>query len=220
MDSLVSSLQGLFAGNIGLAAFLVGFLEEIFFIVPSSLIFLAAGFLAVDPGLSFWEALSVVLLGLTFWGALGVTIGSFFIYGVFYWGGKLMADKYGKYLGIKWDEIEKIERKFSAGHTDEFVVFFLRAIPIWSITIVSAFAGVIRLSWKTFAIYTLLGTAVRITVLGMVGWSLGEAYQLFADKLDKWELIGTIVLALVMIIGSWYLIKWQIKKDKMEDDGE
>lgn len=195
-----------------LAVFLIGVIEEVFFIIPSSLIFLATGFFIIDPGLSFWPALGSVLFNITVWGALGVTVGSFFVYGVAYWGGKFFIDKYGRYFGISWEEIRKVEERFSAGRADETVIFILRALPIWSITIVSAFCGLIRISWKTFGLYTFIGTAFRITILGMLGWKFGEAYQYFGEQLSAWEKYGTISLAVLGVAVLFYFYKKYAKK--------
>ncbi len=204
MENLLSLIEAWLANYGIIAVFLLGVLEEVLFIIPSSLMFLATGFFLIDHSLSFWAALASVLWKLSFWGALGITVGSFFIYGIFYWGGKAFLDRYGRYLGISWAEVEKIEKKFSAGAKDEIAIFVLRALPFWSITIVSAFCGLIRLSWKTFGFYTFLGSAVRIAILGMAGWELGGAYDIFGGRLLQWEKYGTIFLIVAVVAIAFY----------------
>lgn len=194
MDNLVNYIQHLLASDGLLVIFLIGVIEEVVFIIPSSLIFLAAGVLLIDPSASFASALVTATTRFAFFGALGVTVGSFMMYGLFYWGGKWFLDNYGRYFGIDWKEVENINNKFTSGYTDELTILFLRAIPIWSMTLVSSAAGLIRIPWKSFGFYTFLGTFIRLTVLGLFGWKFGSAYHYFADRLDEAQIYGTIIL--------------------------
>ena len=42
--------------------------------------------------------------------ALGVTVGSLFVYAIAYFAGKPFLERWGKYLGISWEDLEKTER--------------------------------------------------------------------------------------------------------------
>lgn len=183
-----------------LAVFTVGFLEEIIFAIPSTLVFLGAGFFLIDPSLSLGWDLFYRVMQIAFWGSMGVTIGSFFIYGIFYYGGKVAIDKYGRYLGISWGSINKLQQKFSQGWADEIVFVFLRSMPIWSMTVISAFAGLVRWSWKKFGIYTFIGTSVRFIILLFLGWKFGSAYRFLASRLEEIYFYGTIILLVSLIV--------------------
>lgn len=201
-----------FLVNYGLlAVFLVGLFEEIFFPIPSSLTFLAAGFFLVKPTL-FWGTALFVIAKIAFWGTLGITIGSFFIYGIFYWGGKTTVDKYGKYLAISWKDFDNLEKKFAKGRGDELIFFLLRASPIWSMTLISAFAGVIRWPWKKFSLYTFLGTLIRLLILVFLGWNFGEAYRQLGQRFEGVQFYGTIILVVLSLGLFYYFLKKQ-KKD-------
>jgi len=189
------------------AIFLVGFLEEIIFVIPSSTTFLAAGFFLVDPTLPLGLIVLSTVFKIAFWGSLGVTIGSFLIYGIFYWGGKAAIDKYGRYLGISWEGINRLEQKFAKGRVDEIVFVLLRASPIWSMTLISAFAGLIRWPWKKFGIYTFFGTVVRVFILGLLGWKFGVAFDYLGDRFENIELYGTIILAVFFFAMLVYVFK-------------
>jgi len=206
-----------------LAIFLVGFLEEVFFIIPSSVVFLATGFLVVDPGISFISALIQVIFGLAIWGALGATLGSYIIYGIFYWGGKKVLAKYGKYLGLSWNEVEKFERRLKKGNTQELSITIFRALPIWSIAVVSAVCGILRINWKTFGIYTFLGTIIRIMILAMIGWKIGDAYDQLSSQLEIWEKFGTTALLVLIVSVFIYFYRrkgYKKKEEKTLEDGE
>ena len=195
-----------------LAVFLSGLVEEILFIIPSSPLFVAVGFFMIPASLSFWLALLMVLGKMAIWGALGITIGSFLIYGLAYWGGKPLIKKYGKFIGVSWEKVEKIENQYSQTKIDELGILFFRAIPIWPITVVSVFCGAVRVSWKTFAIYTFLGTIIRVTITGMIGWYVGTAYEAIGGQFEQLELYGTISLGVLLLAGFYYF--FIIKKGK------
>lgn len=191
--------------------FLVGFLEEVIFIIPSQLIFLGVGFFFIDPALPIGRELLVLVIKMSFWGALGVTLGSYLVYGLFYWGGKRFLENYGRYIGVKWEAIAKLEQKFNESWMDESVIFILRALPIWSMTVVSAFAGLIRIKWREFGLFTFLGSVVRVAALILIGWQLGELYYLAADRLGKIEIFGTLALLILSLFFFVYYFYWRKK---------
>jgi len=204
-DQFFNLIQQLLVNAGPLAVFLIGIFEEVFFPIPSNLVFLTVGFFILPPTFSFWSAFTKALIDLAILGALGMTVGAFFIYGIFYFGGKLFIDNYGKYLGISWRQVEKIEQRFTAGYADEITIFTLRALPIWPVTVVSALCGLMRISWKTFAVYSYLGNVVRVTILGLLGWQLGEAYRFLGERLAQWEKYGAAVLVIIFLLLVVYV---------------
>src|SRR5438477_612068 len=76
--------------------------------------------------------------------AAGITLGSLMVYGIAYWAGKPALDKWGKWLGLGWKDVEAIQKKFSEKSFDEWGLFILRCIPILPSVAISAFSGLIR----------------------------------------------------------------------------
>lgn len=200
------------------AVFGAGFLEEVVFIIPSSLVFLAAGFFLVDPGLPWGMAVLLIAVKVAFWGSLGVTFGSYVVYGFFYWGGRAAIDKYGKYFAVSWERIAALEKKFARGRADEWALFLLRATPIASMTLISAVSGFIRLPWKTFGVFTFLGTMARLFILGFLGWKFGAAYQAWAERLEVWERYSTLLLLAGAAIAAFWIYKKYLKHEKSAAD--
>lgn len=200
-------LRELIAAHGALAVFGIGILEEVIFIIPSSLVFLGAGFLLIPPDVSFGSAVLQSLINIGIPASLGVTLGSFVIYGLVYAGGKPAIARFGKYVGITWEEIEAAEKKFTAGRMDETLLFVLRALPIFPISVISAVCGLIRLPWKEFFYVTLLGAFVRAAGSALVGWGVGKEYAYYASQFEIVEKYGLIVL----VIGG-IVTYWQIKK--------
>ncbi len=190
--------------NYGVAAALfLGLFEELVFIIPSTLVFLALGFLGISKTLSVEEALIKSFLVYGFWGALGVLLGSILIYWLAFYGGKYFIVKFGRYFGVDWIDIEKWALWFEKGYKDELVVFIARALPFLPITLVTIAGGILRLPWKMFFTLTFLGTMVRVGVLVFSGWALGETYRLWLDWevfIERWIFgLGAVTILGIII---------------------
>jgi uncharacterized membrane protein YdjX (TVP38/TMEM64 family) len=83
-------------------------------------------------------------------------------------------------------------------------IFFLRALPIFPLSVISAAAGLLRLPIKQFSLWTFHGTIPRCLFLGYLGWGLGETYQGIAKGIDKAESI----ISGLLIIGILAAIIW------------
>lgn len=189
------------------AMFLLGIVEELAFFIPSTFVFLGAGFLLVPPDASFAAAFAITFVKIGLTSALGVTLGSLIVYPIVYIGGKPAVERWGKYIGLSWKSIAEAERRWTAGRMDEVALFFFRAIPIFPISVVSAVCGLIRLPWQEFLIYTFLGTVVRATGSSLVGWYVGKAYKHYAEQLATGEHYG-LALLIVLIFVGYALIHW------------
>lgn len=190
----------------GLAAvFLLGFIEEIVIFIPSSVVFVAIGFLLIDAKLGFFSAIVTAMSKIGTPGALGVTVGSLLIYWLVYWGGKPLIFKLGGYINLKWHQIENLNKKFTAGHFDEISLLFLRTVPILPVSAVTIFCGLIRLKWREFVITTFLGTFLRVTTLSMLGWYLGKEYEKYAWQIASIEKYIIITLIAVVAVSLIYL---------------
>ncbi|MDP2836538.1 MAG: VTT domain-containing protein [Methanobacteriaceae archaeon] len=193
--------------------FLASIIEEIIAPIPSTMVIMGASFIVlkgtmITPGAFFSLFINVVLPA-----ALGVTIGSLFVYAIAYFAGKPFLERWGKYLGISWEDIEKAENKFEKSNSDTIVLFGVRAIPIIPSVAISAFCGFIRFNVKEYIIITFLGTLVRASILGFIGWQFGSLYQTAANEISY---IEEISLSIIIIIAIVYIIyKKKSKKDKL-----
>ncbi|MDP2735707.1 MAG: DedA family protein, partial [bacterium] len=142
---------------------LAAFLENFFPPIPSEAIFPFVGFVASQGGI---ELLPAVLAG-----ALGAVLGAFFWYGLGALLGranlKLYLDRYGKYLRIRFSDIEKAERWFDK-HASS-VVFFGRLIPLVR-TFISVPAGFAGMNLLQFTFYSLAGSLLWIGALTGAGF--------------------------------------------------
>jgi membrane protein DedA with SNARE-associated domain len=75
------------------------------------------------------------------------------------------------------------------------------------LSVFSAVAGVMRIEWRKFTLYTFLGALVRVFSLGLIGWFVGGAYTIVAGHIELLEKIGTIILIGLVIGGLFYLYR-------------
>lgn len=181
------------------SVFIAVILEEILLPIPAPLVIMGASVLLIDPVLPLWDAIIRMFLAIVIPAALASTIGSFFTYGIGYYGGRPFINRFQKFLGVSWLEIEKTEKKLEKGKKTWTTIAVLRAIPFFPIAFVSLTSGVLRLSWKKYAVATFIGSIPRNFILAFVGWEMGYAYTNLASKLDVMENIIAIVVVLVIV---------------------
>lgn len=189
--------------NGSLSIFLGGIIEEIIVPIPSPLVSMAGGaFLIGKEGSVIFSLLKKVVLPFS----LGATLGSSFVYLLAFFGGRFLIEKMEKYLGFNWQMVEKTRKKFIKGYKDEAAIFFLRAIPVVPVSLISGVCGVVRIDWKEFYLFTFLGLMVRSFILGFLGWQAGAAYETLVEGIDKIESLIYLLVFLVFlgVLGFGY----------------
>lgn len=163
-----------FVGHYGyLAIFLLMLLESACIPVPSEVTMLFGGamvsapFLAPELQLSLWFVIVA--------GTLGNLAGSWIAYWVGYKGGRPMIDKYGKYLLLRPHEVDRAHEWF-VKH-GEAAVFFSRLVPVLR-TFISLPAGIARMDFRKFTLYTFLGCLPWTAAFAILGYYAGDHWEL------------------------------------------
>lgn len=178
-----------------LGVFLASVLEEIIAVIPSPIVQMGSGFLFFG-GQPFTPGNAVQLfLRVAVPASLGVTIGSLAIYIPAYFGGKPAIDRWGKYFFVRWQDVEQAQNVFKRSWGDEAVIFIARALPIIPSVAIAALSGLLRVDVRQYLLFTFLGTLVRATFLGFIGWQAGSLYTQYSVYIDTFERAGAIVLA-------------------------
>jgi membrane protein DedA with SNARE-associated domain len=178
-------------------------IESVIVPIPSPLIIMGAGFLLISPELSFLEALMPILVQIVLPGSIASTLGAYIGYGIGYIGGKPLVERLQGFLGFRWSDVEAMERRFHVGQVNTSL-FFLRALPIFPLSVISAAAGLLRLPVKQFTLWTFYGSIPRCLFLGYLGWGLGEPYQAIAKGIDKLEtIVSLLLLGLIFALILW-----------------
>jgi membrane protein DedA with SNARE-associated domain len=186
-----------------LSVFIGVIIESVIVPIPSPLIIMGAGFLLISPDLSLFQALPPMILQIVLPGAVASTLGAYIGYAIGYLGGKPLVDRWERFLGFNWNDVESLERRFQRGQVNT-TIFFLRALPIFPLSVISAAAGLLRLPIRQFSLWTFYGTIPRCLFLGYLGWGLGDTYQSIAKGIDKAE--G--VVSAILILSIFAVIVW------------
>lgn len=202
VDALIQLVQqhGVLAVVLGMVV------EEIFVPIPSPVIPMAAGSLLIES-----EALIPALVEIFFKIALPASIASvissYFVYSIAYYGGKPALEKYGKYLDVSWEEAEEIEEKFF-GDRDKYYVALFRAIPIVPLSLISGSAGLFRMDWKKYGLWSFIGMLPRNFGLAFIGWYVADFTNL-AERIDTAS--TGLAVAVVLIVSGILIVR------KLED---
>jgi membrane protein DedA with SNARE-associated domain len=189
-----------------LAVFIGVMIEQIIVPIPSPMIIMGAGAILILPDLSIPNAFVQMLWIIVLPGAIASTLGSYIGYMISYYGGKALVVRLQRFLNVDWEEIGQLEKRFQ-GKREAISIFLSRAIPVFPISLVSIFAGLLRIPIKPFTIFTFLGSLFRCLFLGFVGWWIGATYERVATRLDSAETIISILMLIGMVVVLWYLYR-------------
>ncbi len=173
--------------------------------IPSPIIMMAAGFI-LTFGLPPNLAILSIVFNIMLVGAFAVTLGSFFGYGIAYFGGYPIIERFGKYFGTTLDEIEYMRQQMETSSRDEIYLFTARAVPIIPLSVVSLLYGALRVDIKRYTLVTFLGALPRCLLLGVLGWMLGIWFFNVAELIDLFETMVLIILLIFFIVFILYRI--------------
>jgi len=177
---------------------LLMFLENLFPPIPSELIMPLAGYTATLPNSQ------IQVIPAIFVGVVGTILGAI----PWYYAGlvlgqqrlQLLAGRYGKWIGISDEDIEKSVRWFQKHGAK--AVLLGRLVPGIR-TLISVPAGISKMSIVPFFIYSTIGTIGWVSLLTYAGYFLGKNYYLvdgYIDVITK-VVVAVIVVAIVAFIS-------------------
>jgi len=165
--------------------------------LPSEIIMPLAGwFLVEDRG----RGVEWLLLA-AFCGALGNLIGSLAAYAVGAWGGRPLLLRFGRYVLISREEIDRAEHWF-ARYGDR-AVFISRVLPVVR-TFISLPAGVARMNVWRFSVLSFVGSFPWSLALAWGGFLLGENWERIREWMRPADIPILIVLAALV---AWYVYR-------------
>src|SRR5215468_4998454 len=183
------------------AVFLFGFLEACCVPIPSEITFGFAGVLAAEGHLNI--VLVIVV------GTIAELIGSFVAYGIGRVGERPLVHRFGRYLLITQADIDRAER-FLAGR-GIWAIPVGRALPVVR-TFVSIVAGFSQVPPLLFGVLSLIGTAAWVTVISLIGYGVGSAWQSVAHGL---AVAGYVIFA-VAVVGIAAFIVYRVREVRRE----
>lgn len=207
IDDLINSVTNLIY-NLGyFGIFTAALIETLFPIIPSELIFPLAGYIVHSQNLGIEQ---VIMFG--FMGSLGSTLGAIIIYLIALKVGRRIVLKIGKYILISESKLEKSEAWFQK--YGKMAVLLGRLAPGVR-ELISIPAGLSRMNFFEFTLFTFIGSFLWSLSLTMIGYYLGNAWDEFSQESSKaFHIISlTIIISFVLIfIFKLYKKRKRIKQ--------
>jgi membrane protein DedA with SNARE-associated domain len=196
LNDLVTTLIGDFGY---VAVFVLMVLESACIPVPSEVTMLFGGALASPGFAGEGRQLSFVAVGLL--GTVGNVVGSWLAYWAGAVGGRPLVDRFGRYLLVLPHEVDRAHAWFE--RRGEMAVFVSRLLPVIR-TFISLPAGVARMPFWRFTVYTVLGCLPWTFALAWLGFELGERWTTVESVLRPvaWGIAGAIA-----ILGVWWIAR-------------
>jgi membrane protein DedA with SNARE-associated domain len=189
-----------FISNYGyLAVFILMLAESACIPVPSELTMLLAGALSAGAVAGAHLNLGLAIAA----GVAGNVAGSYLAWGIGIYGGRAAWHRWGRYILLRDDDIDRGERWFDRHGTK--AVFFGRLLPVVR-TFISLPAGLARMPAGRFGIYTVLGCIPWTAALACTGYLVGRNWgnvvgALHGPSYALAALCGLLVIfAIVMLL--------------------
>lgn len=198
MNEIITFIVNLVENWGYLGIFCMMFLESSFFPFPSEVAMIPAGYLVFQGKMNIFLAF--------FAGTFGSLMGAIFNYYLCYFFGRNLINKYGKYVGIDDDKMQKFESFFK--RHGEISTFNCRLIPGIR-QYISLPAGLARMNIFKFSLFTTLGAGIWVAILLGLGYFLGQNETILKEKLH----IITILL-LFFVILTFIIYFYFYKKQK------
>jgi membrane protein DedA with SNARE-associated domain len=171
--------------------------------IPSEIVMVFGGALA-SAGFA-QQALHDPSRQLDFWmivgaGLAGSMVGSWLSYAVGYLGGRPLIDRWGRYVLLRPHEVDRAHAWFE--EHGEAAVFFSRMLPVVR-AFISLPAGVARMPFWRFSLYTLIGSIPWTVGLAWGGFLLGGRWR----QIERYFTPISIAFAVALagLIGWWVL---------------
>jgi len=217
LDSVINSLTEWVlniidsAGYLGIAVSMA--IESFFVPFPSEVIMPFAGYLVSQGDFSLiWVVVA---------GGIGSYLGTLPFYYFGYFSSESIVRKFirkwGKWIFVPEDDLDKSIEMFE--QKGNIIVFFGRMIPGIR-SVLSIPAGISKMKFIPYSIYTLLGSLSWSFILAIVGYFLGENWNLVGGYIDKSK---PVIIFLLVVIGIYYVYtklkngKEKVSSNKFEE---
>jgi len=149
-------------------------------------------------------------------GMIGSWLGATAMYWASRLAGRPLVLRYGRYVLIPSRKIEGAERW--AQHYGSMGIFISRLLPVVR-HLIGIPAGIVRMDYRAYSVYTLLGSGVWCAVLSYVGIKMGQDEQLMKGELHRLTLwLGGAVLVLGGIY--YFFVHQHMKGDTSHPDAQ
>ena len=172
--------------------------------LPSEIVMPLAGVMVASgkllAGVNPW--LSLVLVALA--GSVGCLIGSIAAYGIGYAGGRPLLLKYGRYVLISQHDADRADHFFQK--YGSATVFFSRLLPVVR-TYISLPAGIAKMPFAKFCVYTFLGSFPWCLLLAYIGTVIGNNLTTLSPIFHDLDVVIIVAVVALVALYIWRHIR-------------
>lgn len=180
-------------------------------IPPGNTTLTYTGYLSYKGVLQWLPAIGAAVMG----SVLGMTA----TYLIGYKLGSPLIERYGKWLSLKPELIEKTRTAYQKyGNNLLLISYFMPGIRQF----IGYFVGILRIPYRTFAIYAYTGSILWVVSFFAIGYVFGDQWQAvftLVEQYLKYVFIGGVSLLVGMLLFKWRN-QFQPKPDKIEGETE
>lgn len=203
-DSLTTLITNLYVSTGLLGIVLAMAIESCCIPLPSEIVMPVAGIMLASgkilSGTSLLPGLVLVALA----GAVGCLIGSIAAYAIGYSGGRPLMLKYGRYVLISQHDADKADAFFQ--RWGSATAFFSRLLPVVR-TYISLPAGIAKMPFAKFCIYTFLGSFPWCLFLAYIGTIIGGNLTTLSPYFRAFDIVILVVLVVLVALYIWRHIR-------------
>jgi len=161
--------------------------------VPGETVLLLASFLA-------YSERNLQLGWIIAAGTAAATVGDNLGYRIGYSGGRPLLERHQRFFHVSDAALARGEKLFR----DYGAATILFARFVFGMRIIAGpLAGVLRMPWKKFVIFNVIGAALWVTVISLVGYSFGSRWNLLMHFMKRFDLALGAAFVVIAVILWW-----------------
>lgn len=172
--------------------------------LPSEVVMPLAGIMLVTGKILSGIALVPGLLLVALAGAIGCVIGSIVAYGIGYAGGRPLLLKYGRYVLISQHDADRADAFFKK--YGSATAFFSRLLPVVR-TYISLPAGITRMPFGKFVVFSFLGSFPWCLLLAYVGTVIGGNLATLGPIFHDLDIVIIVAVVALVALYIWRHIR-------------
>src|SRR5260221_13998233 len=172
--------------------------------LPSEIVMPVAGIMLASGKILSGTSLLLGLVLVALAGAVGCLIGSIAAYAIGYSGGRLLMLKYGRYVLVSQHDADKADVFFQ--RWGSATAFFARLLQVVR-TYLSPPAGIAKMPFAKFCIYTFLGSFPWCLFLAYIGTVIGGNLTPLSPYFHTFDIVILVVLVVLIALYIWRHIR-------------
>jgi membrane protein DedA with SNARE-associated domain len=133
-------------------------------------------------------------------GTLAATLGDNLGYALGHHGGRPLLERYRSIFRVSDAALVRGERLF--GRYGAVTILFARFVFGMRV-IAGPMAGVLRMPWRRFAVFNLMGAALWVTAIACLGYSFGSRWNVLMHFMRRFDLALVAAFVLIVAVLWW-----------------